>query len=67
MTRIVPETILILSGGYDEDTNIESDTILEFSPTNMNWTVLDTMKAARVEHAVTTIPLEEAKKLCTLA
>ena len=58
--------ILILSGGEDEDFR-SSDEILEFVPRTGKWILLDTMKVARFAHAVTTIPLADAKDLCTLA
>ena len=59
------EMTLVLSGGWDDDDS--SDEILEFVPRTGKWISLDTMKVARFGHAITTIPLADAKELCILA
>ena len=52
---------LVILGGYNGTRLVD---ILQFDPTSNQWEVAGRMNKERLSHAVSLIPLDEAKKLC---
>ena len=44
--------------------NYDFDEIVEFSPTSGEWTVLDNMRKARYQHAVSVIKADNVIQFC---